>query len=490
MKVNKYYKFLVFITVISLSFCLFIQKLYAETSEAGACGGALISVPLVLKPVGASNNTEMIETSTIVPGLMRGTFSFPLNQQKREIEIEYKFNGVDDERLLSRVGFQFLKEILDEMPAKFLSKVNRVTFLITEEEQLIMNEEILKFIEEEGRFKEQLELEEADYNPESNEITLVIPYHYSKYGDHFVDDVISMYVDSLYDHLIHRMQHKLGHVMAYHRYGQFTPDQEWQDAILRDNESVSTHGDTNMAEDFANTMALYLRTNAGLNRPEITRNYTHRFKILDEEVVGITSSERQRITERNRVLEERILEINGLLELLGIVNSEGRMYEDKDQYMDMGIYEVSLKDMRADLLDNEIKIKMVRKLAEKAFALHRNEPLDFTSLNTSSVRGWHEERLPRQENLDFTSEREKLIRRLVWPGLLFIEDEANIPQFITETIDLLDTLSTSEIERRLYIFNETLKAIEHDMEQMEDLDDEEPYIIFERAFREVQSRVE
>ena len=63
------------------------------------------------------------------------------------------------------------------------------------------------------------------------------------------------------------------------------------------------------------------------------------------------------------------------------------------------------------------------------------------------------------------------------------QNEANIPQFITKTIDLLDILSISEIERRLYIFNETLKVIEQQME-------EEEYIIFERAFREVQNRLE
>ena len=474
MKVNRYYKSLAFITVISLSFCLFIQKLHAsETSEAGACGDVLISIPSVLKPVGASNNTEMIETSTIgIHGLTRGmlgTFSFLFNQQKREIEIEYKFNGVDDERLLSRAGFKFLKEILDAMPAKLLSKVNRVTFLITEERRLMENE-ALKFIfpERESRLKEELQSEEAHYNPVSNEITLVIPYSYSNYSPFVDDSFISMYVGLLYIHLIYRMQHKLGHVMAYHRYGQLTPDQEWHDAILKDNESVSTHSDTNMAEDFAEAMALYLSTNAGINHPEITRNYAHRFKILDEEAVGVTFSERQRITERNRALEERIREINHLLELLGIVNNEGRVYEDKDEAEYIGIREDSLEGIRELLLEsNGIKIKMLRKLAEKVLILHRNKPLDFTSLNASSVR-------------------ENLIRKLVWPGLLLMPEnnEANIPQFIVGTIDLLETLSTSEVERRLYIFNETLKA----MEQMEYPGDES-YIIFERAFREVQGRV-
>ena len=494
MKIRKYYKFLVFMTIMNLSLCLFTQSLHASELNANdECGEALISIPAVLEPVGASLNTEMIETSVInIPNVMRGTFVFPLNQQKRKIEIEYKLDGNVDEWFLSKTGFKFLKEILDKMPAKLLSKVNRMTVLITaaeefqfyrRESQLIVDvlkgasEETLK--EKRGRIlTEYLQLEEAHYNPESDEITLVIPY--IEDGDNLgigIDTpvrVLDLYVDGLSTYLIHRMQHKLGHIMAYHRYGQITPDQEWHDAILMDNEGVFNDGDTNMAEDFAEAMALYLKSNAGLNHPE-TRKYTHRFKILDEEVVGVTPSERQRITERNHVLEEQgqgqIDEISGLLELLGIVNSEGRVYEDKEYYY-IGIKEESLEGIRENLLENPSDIKMVRKLAEKAFTLHRNKPLDFTSLNTSS------------------SVRENLIRRLVWPGLLFIpEDEANIPQFITGTIDLLDTLSTSEITHRLYIFNETLKM----MEQMEDPDTlleetEETYILFERALREVQSR--
>ncbi len=87
------------------------------------------------------------------------------------------------------------------------------------------------------------------------------------------------------------------------------------------------------------------------------------------------------------------------------------------------------------MLEYSKGMRLIRVLASKALTLGRNKPLDFTSLSTSSVR-------------------ENLIRKLVWPGLLYIpdpDDIANTPGFIRDTIDSLDTLSISEMERRLYI---------------------------------------
>ena len=80
MKMSKYCKSLVFITIISLSFCLSVQNVHAtdeDANRANECGGALTGVPSVLKPVGVSNNTEIKETSAIdIPGVKKGVFSF------------------------------------------------------------------------------------------------------------------------------------------------------------------------------------------------------------------------------------------------------------------------------------------------------------------------------------------------------------------------------------------------------------------------------
>ncbi len=141
-----------------------------------------------------------------------------------------------------------------------------------------------------------------------------------------------------------------------------------------------------------------------------------------------------------------------------------------------GINEDTPRAIKAFLLRDPNSLRMMRRLADKALTLQNNGQLNFTSVEASSVR-------------------ENLIRRLVWPGLLLIpisqSDEANTPQFITDTVDLLDTLSTSEIAHRLYIFNEAIKFIFIEQQiNNRSLLNQESYIIFDRAIKEVQNRAE
>ena len=302
---NQYYRFSIFITVISLNLLFITQSLHAsQLNTDDECGDALIGMPAVLKPVGTSSNTEMIEISTIdTPGLMRsmlGTFSFPLNQQKREIEIEYQIDvnldsGVIDEPFLSKTGFKFLKEILDQMPATLLSKVNKITVLIKKVasfDHYFNYEGAVNGLEKERREQIQLlRLEEAQYKTTENTITLVIPYleplpytrDLLRLAGIFsrIDEIRNIINNFFSTYLTFVMRHKLGYVMAHH-----ILDQEWRDAVLADNESI---GDTNMAEDFAEAMALYLDTDAGKRvDPEvqlflldlIVEEYAHRFAIF------------------------------------------------------------------------------------------------------------------------------------------------------------------------------------------------------------------
>ena len=469
MKVNRY-KSLVFITVISLNFYLSVKNAHA-VDETNECGDILLDVPSVLKPVGLSNDTEIIETSTIdTPGVIKGIFSFPISaERKKQIEIEYKVGDIDNMYFLSRVNPKSLKNVFDAMPAVLMEKVDKITILFRE--VILQPGRMLIGVSKE----EESQLEEAQHRPLTNEMTLVIPYF--PQGDYDKSVNVTAFYSGI---LIPKMRHQLGHFMTYHRYENVIPGQEWRDAILRDDKNLSSDvdvveaednehalSDVDIAEDFANMMEIYLSTHGGLGHPNMTKGYASRFAILDE-IVGLDIDQRAKIIERNIFIEGQFYEIDDLLKQLGILNNEGVVYE--------GINEDTPKEIRDFLLGNPNSLRMMRRLADKALTLQNNGQLNFTSVEASSVR-------------------ENLIRRLVWPGLFFIpisqSDEANTPQFITDTVDLLDTLSTSEIAHRLYIFNEAIKFIFIEQQvNNRSLLNQESYIIFDRAIKEVQNRAE
>ncbi len=311
-KINKCYKSLVFITVISLSFYLSAKNVHAadeNADRANECENALISVPSILKPVGASNNTEVIETSTIdIPGVMKGIFSFPIDaERKKQIEVEYRFGDIDDIYFISRVNLKFLKKILDAMPAVLLDKVDKITILFR---RAIFRPPLVIFGSTPNK-EEGSQLEEAQDKFLANEIALVIPY--------FPQAHESAAFNTFYSFLIYQMRYQLGHIMAYHRYGDIIPGHEWRDAILRDNKNLSSDADVaednenapsdiDIAKDFASTMELYLKTYAGLDHPDITRKYARRFEILDE-IMGLDIYQRAKIIERNLFIERQLYEI-------------------------------------------------------------------------------------------------------------------------------------------------------------------------------------
>ena len=447
-----YSRFSIFIKVISLSFCLSSQNIYAggpkdeHADKTNECGVVLINVPSVLKPVGASNDTEMIETSAIdIPGVKKGVFSFPIdNERKKQIEIEYIFGDIDDMYFLSGIDFEFLKKVFDTIPAVLLSKLNKVTILfkkIVSRPSLVM-EEIVDI----SHGEKESQLEDAQERSLASGMTLVVPYF--SHGRYKNADF-----NPFYDLLVHQMRQTIGYVMVYHRYRDRTSGQQWRDAFLRDDPNLSS--DMDLAEDFANAMALYLRTYGGFGYPDITGKYRNRFEILDG-IMGLDFSERGRITERNRLLENQSYEINDLLKQLGIIDNEGVVYEGLDGNIPQRV--------RAFLPRHPNRLRMMKRIADKALALQKNGQLNFTSV------------------------REKLIRNLIWPGLFFVpQNEVDIPHFITDTVDLLDTLSDSEIEHRFYIFNEAIEFMER--MDTQSLSNQEPYMVFERALREVQSRV-
>ena len=111
-------------------------------------------------------------------------------------------------------------------------------------------------------------------------------------------------------HVIHQVKHAIGHIVHNRQHDQSTFNENWYNAVSADGDrfQVQSRSAYNLEENFANFMREYLDTRAGLDDPRAVRMYAHRFAILDE-AVGLDPSERDRITRRNTLLEEKMPEI-------------------------------------------------------------------------------------------------------------------------------------------------------------------------------------
>ena len=89
------------------------------------------------------------------------------------------------------------------------------------------------------------------------------------------------------------MNHELGHIVAAKKYGSTKPDQKWVDAARHDGRKVSDYGEVSYDEDFAEAMALYIKTDGGVKNPKILEKLSHRFKILDEIMKMDTQARKQ-----------------------------------------------------------------------------------------------------------------------------------------------------------------------------------------------------
>ena len=109
--------------------------------------------------------------------------------------------------------------------------------------------------------------------------------------------LIDLYPPSMqasHSELIYILRHELGHLVAEIHYGSETPDSRWFNAVVADGgDAISDNDETSLAEDFADSFALYLDTlfptedflKAFPNtetRNQLQRLYFHRFQILDE----------------------------------------------------------------------------------------------------------------------------------------------------------------------------------------------------------------
>ena len=464
----------------SLSFCLFAQilhqNLHANEEEVDECAGALsIALPSVLEGFDGSGirisdkdkkqlfaGTENVIINEITnesighpeftgPGYERYTISFFVDGQVKSIGLSIQKK--DNYPYLNSLAGE-LVAVLRKVPRNLLGRVNKIAILLaTPEVELEKYNALFSAMffrghplgrEEQKKVSRMgiVKLNETYHSPTADEIIIRIP---------LPDEADKELIEGLdhYFNVFHRfifisiVEHQLGHIMAYHRYGGFTPDQEWHNAILADKASVSEYGDggiNNMAEDFAAAAALYLRTDRRLLHPDTEGRYTHRMKILDE-IMGLNSSQRRQIEERNKEIDHLFRQLGlpkGLNEILNDMFNDMFVDRHTSYEYDTDIIVLIIRGLREELIVNPDTLIMARTLANKALILHRNRPLDFTSTDESSVR-------------------ENLIRTLAFHGLSHLPTEKDT-SFIKDTIHSLDTLSTSEMEHRLHVFDQVFKS--------------------------------
>ena len=81
---------------------------------------------------------------------------------------------------------------------------------------------------------------------------------------------------------IFEVHHELGHLVAIRHFGEGDPGDEWAKAIDADGGFIiSPDGKRSHAEDFAESLALYIYTDGGVRDAGTLEKFSHRFEILD-----------------------------------------------------------------------------------------------------------------------------------------------------------------------------------------------------------------
>ena len=464
------YKYLIFFLFLFIPF-ISNESLSDEASQTpnikiyeSTCANALLNalntftLPQALSKVGASNieikryksknhvtsltyETEPISGKDTHLFYMTYNVSFPANGQIKTIYLQVggfpiedteHFQGLfalhdkDDTEVLRRI-----KNILGSLPERTLSLVNVIHIRQRPHPDSIKE------------FPNIRSLSGRDTTRGNFIIHFGLPQDHPVYKDgSTTEDIILQY---LHDAEM-TMLHGIGNIMLL-KYKDDIPDhnQKWQDATSADNTNVSKH-DINIDEDFIAAMRAYIITNGGLYYPNLTRGYIHRFAVLDE-IMGLTPSQRRQIIEINNLFE---IQTNDLLQNFNLpTNNFIFVPNDNSELFQKPLEEISsevklAKNLRDSWRHNYDNLRVSMILADKISTLQKERALDFNSI---------ESRLVRQ--------------------ILGIIATGSLPRFVIETIHLFDTLSTSEMERRLHILEEANKAFY-----------EEKYNTFEQALEE------
>lgn len=82
------------------------------------------------------------------------------------------------------------------------------------------------------------------------------------------------------------LRHEYGHLLAFSIYKSMVPLQ--YDGFIDDQNSVSKYGDTNVGEDFAEAMSVYLTEDGDFSWKGSRKKFPNRFRIIDE-IMGMAS---------------------------------------------------------------------------------------------------------------------------------------------------------------------------------------------------------
>ncbi|MFN8845767.1 MAG: hypothetical protein ACK5V3_08850 [Bdellovibrionales bacterium] len=83
------------------------------------------------------------------------------------------------------------------------------------------------------------------------------------------------------DFSVRILRHEFGHLIANKLFGRSTPDLAYITKAQKDRIGISEYGNRNWAEDFAEAVEIYLRTNAGSLDPSVRQQLKNRFEFLD-----------------------------------------------------------------------------------------------------------------------------------------------------------------------------------------------------------------
>jgi hypothetical protein len=75
--------------------------------------------------------------------------------------------------------------------------------------------------------------------------------------------------------------HEVGHMIARKLWKEFNPQADWLEAMVRDKAFVSAYSQLSIAEDFAEIVEAYIKSDAGSLDPNVARKFAARFQVLD-----------------------------------------------------------------------------------------------------------------------------------------------------------------------------------------------------------------
>ncbi|MEK7690653.1 MAG: hypothetical protein AAB425_06505 [Bdellovibrionota bacterium] len=94
--------------------------------------------------------------------------------------------------------------------------------------------------------------------------------------------LIPKVLSSAQDRQVGPFWHETGHQIVFRLRSRFTPGPQWRRAMVGDGGAVSSYATKDTGEDFAETVQVYLESDAGRLDPQLRVAFKHRFEYLDQ----------------------------------------------------------------------------------------------------------------------------------------------------------------------------------------------------------------